>query len=213
MLGHHTAEIITTFNTHCVKPIGRLSILIVTNHFNARNVLQSFVIILTIVNVSANHLIKMFHLAKADGGISVFVDYSHTPDALRKAVSSIKTLTPARTIVVFGCGGDRDASKRSIMGGVALEADYAIVTSDNPRTENPDDIIADIVSGMGAGEGRYEVVPDRHEAIARAIAYANEGDSILIAGKGHENYQIIGSEVRHFDDREVAAEELEKAFA
>ena len=151
--------------------------------------------------------------AKADGGISVFVDYSHTPDALRKAVSSIKVLTPARTIVVFGCGGDRDASKRSIMGGVALEADYAIVTSDNPRTENPDDIIADIVSGMGAGEGRYEVVPDRREAIARAIAYANEGDSVLIAGKGHENYQIIGSEVRHFDDREVAAEELEKAFA
>ena len=151
--------------------------------------------------------------AKADGGISVFVDYSHTPDALRKAVSSIKALNPARTIVVFGCGGDRDASKRSIMGGVALEADYAIVTSDNPRTENPDDIIADIVSGMGAGEGRFEVVPDRREAIARAIAYANEGDSVLIAGKGHETYQIIGSEVRHFDDREVAAEELEKAFA
>lgn len=151
--------------------------------------------------------------AAAESGVSVFVDYAHTPDALRKAVASIKALTSGKTIVVFGCGGDRDATKRSIMGGVALEGDYAIVTSDNPRTEDPLAIIEDIVSGMGAGEGRFEVVPDRREAIARAIACAEAGDSILLAGKGHENYQIIGSEVRHFDDREVAAEELKKAFA
>ena len=151
--------------------------------------------------------------ALADGGISVFVDYAHTPDALRKAIASIKALTPGRTIVVFGCGGDRDATKRSIMGGVALEADYAVVTSDNPRSENPDAIIADIVSGMAAGEGRFEVEPDRRAAIAAAIARAQAGDSVLVAGKGHENYQIVGSEVRHFDDREVAAEELAKVFA
>ena len=151
--------------------------------------------------------------AKADGGISVFVDYAHTPDALAKAIASIKALSTGRTLVVFGCGGDRDASKRSIMGRAALDGDYAIVTSDNPRTEKPADIISDILGGMSSGEGRYEVVPDRREAIARAIQLAESGDSILIAGKGHEDYQIIGSEVRHFEDREVAAEELERVFA
>ena len=151
--------------------------------------------------------------ASADGGISVFVDYAHTPDALAKAVSSVKALTTGRSIVVFGCGGDRDASKRSIMGRAALDADYAIVTSDNPRSEDPNDIIADIVSGMGDAEDRYEVVPDRREAIARAIALAKPGDAILVAGKGHEDYQIIGDKVLSFDDCKVAAEELEKVFA
>ncbi len=151
--------------------------------------------------------------ASADGGLAVFVDYAHTPDALTKAISSIKALAKGRTIVVFGCGGDRDASKRSIMGRASLDADYAIVTSDNPRTEDPNAIIADIVSGMGEGEGAYEVVPDRRSAIARAIALAKPGDAILVAGKGHEDYQIVGSTVLSFDDRKVAAEELERAFA
>lgn len=151
--------------------------------------------------------------AKADGGVSVYVDYAHTPDALSKAISSIKALTSGRTLVVFGCGGDRDASKRSIMGRAALDADFAIVTSDNPRTEEPAAIIDDILGGMTQGEGRFEVQPDRRAAIARAIELAEPGDAVLVAGKGHEDYQIVGSEVRHFDDREVAAEELEKAFA
>ena len=143
-----------------------------------------------------------------ESDIAVFVDYAHTPDALEKALGSIKALTQGRTLVVFGCGGDRDASKRSIMGRVALGADCAFVTSDNPRSEDTDAIIADIVSGMGAASDRYEVIPDRREAIARAIACARPGDSILIAGKGHEDYQILGSQTIHFDDREVAAEEL-----
>lgn len=150
--------------------------------------------------------------AAHDGGVSVFVDYAHTPDALKKALASIMSLTPGKTICVFGCGGDRDASKRSIMGREALEADYAIVTSDNPRSEDPLAIIADIESGMGAGSGRYEVVPDRRSAIARALEVAQSGDSVLLAGKGHEDYQLIGNEVLHFDDRAVAAEELEKRF-
>ena len=98
------------------------------------------------------------------------------------------------------------------MGREALEADYAIVTSDNPRSEDPLAIIADIESGMGAGSGRYEVVPDRRGAIARALEIAQAGDSVLIAGKGHEDYQLIGDKVLHFDDREVAAEELERRF-
>ena len=151
--------------------------------------------------------------AERDGGVSVYVDYAHTPDALAKAISSVQALGSGRTIVVFGCGGDRDASKRSIMGRAALAADYAIVTSDNPRSEKPEAILADIVRGMGEGEGRYEVEGDRKRAIARAIALAHPGDAVLIAGKGHEDYQIIGGQTLHFDDREVAAEELARAFS
>ncbi|MEF2846441.1 MAG: UDP-N-acetylmuramoyl-L-alanyl-D-glutamate--2,6-diaminopimelate ligase [Eggerthellaceae bacterium] len=148
-----------------------------------------------------------------DGGVSVYVDYAHTPDALSKAISSVSALeTQARTIVVFGCGGDRDAGKRPIMGRAALAADYAIVTSDNPRTEDPNAIIDDIVAAMKDDQHRFEVVPDRRQAIHRAIELAHPGDAILIAGKGHEDYQIIGTEKHHFDDREVAAEELEKVF-
>ncbi len=150
--------------------------------------------------------------AENDGGVSVFVDYAHTPDALKKALGSIKALTPGKTLCVFGCGGDRDAGKRSIMGREALEDDYAIVTSDNPRSEDPLAIIADIESGMGAGRGRYEVVPDRRAAIARALELSQAGDSVLLAGKGHEDYQLVGDKVLSFDDRLVAAEELERRF-
>lgn len=148
-----------------------------------------------------------------DPGFSVYVDYAHTPDALEKAISSLKALTKGRTIVVFGCGGDRDSGKRPLMGRAALTADFAVVTSDNPRHEDPDAIIADIVPGMIAGTDRYEVEPDRRSAIARAVELAHPGDSILIAGKGHEDYQLVGDEVRSFDDRVVAAEELERACA
>lgn len=148
-----------------------------------------------------------------DGGVSVFVDYAHTPDALEKALGAIMELTPGRTICVFGCGGDRDASKRPIMGRAALAADHAVVTSDNPRTEDPNAIIDDIVAGMGAGQGRFDVEPDRRSAIALAIGQANAGDSILIAGKGHEDYQLVSDKVLSFDDRVVAREELERAFA
>lgn len=151
--------------------------------------------------------------AKRDGGVSVYVDYAHTPDALTKALSGVMALTKGRTIVVFGCGGDRDSSKRPIMGKAALAADYAVVTSDNPRTEDPHAIIEDILDGMTEAKDRFEVHEDRREAIAAAIAAAQPGDAVLIAGKGHEDYQIIGTEKHHFDDREVAAEELEKVFA
>ena len=151
--------------------------------------------------------------AKSDGGIPVYVDYAHTPDALAKAISSIKAICSGRTIVVFGCGGNRDTSKRSIMGRVSLDADFAVVTSDNPRNEDPLAIIDDILSGMGEGKDRYEVVPDRRAAIARAIELAKPGDAVLVAGKGHEDYQIVGDTVLDFDDRKVAAEELDRAFS
>ena len=150
--------------------------------------------------------------AACEAPISVYVDYAHTPDAMTKAIASIQALNDKRTIVVFGCGGNRDASKRPIMGAAALAADYAVVTSDNPRREDPLAIIDDIVAGMD-DTARFEVEPDRRRAIARAIAVAEPGDAVLIAGKGHEDYQIVGTDVLAFDDREVAAEELMSAFA
>lgn len=150
--------------------------------------------------------------AAADGGVSAYVDYAHTPDALAKAISSIKALGEGRTLVVFGCGGNRDSSKRPIMGRAALKADFAIVTSDNPRREDPLAIIDDIVGGMGEGQGAYEVVCDRRAAIARAIELAEPGDCILVAGKGHEDYQLVGDKVLSFDDRVVVAEELDRRF-
>jgi UDP-N-acetylmuramoyl-L-alanyl-D-glutamate--2,6-diaminopimelate ligase len=140
--------------------------------------------------------------------IGVFVDYSHTPDSIEKALEALNGLKTARTLIVFGCGGDRDATKRPRMGAAALAADYAIVTSDNPRSEDPLAIINDILPGMEGGQGRYEVQPDRRSAIARALHEARPGDLVLIAGKGHEDYQLVGDAVLSFDDRVVAAEEM-----
>ena len=191
--------------------------------FNVSNVMLAFGIALelgipasTIVSAleSAPQVAGRMERVSApnDGGRSVFIDYAHTPDALEKAIASVKSLSDGRTIVVFGCGGDRDATKRPIMGKAALAADYAFVTSDNPRTEDPDAIIESVVAGMTAGEGKYAVEPDRRKAIAKAIEFAQPGDSILVAGKGHEDYQIIGTEKIHFLDAEVVAEELERLF-
>jgi len=139
--------------------------------------------------------------------ISVFVDYAHTPDAIEKALAALRPLTDGRLIVVFGCGGDRDHAKRPKMGPAATAADYVIVTSDNPRTEDPNAIIAGILPGL-EGFDAYEVEPDRRLAIRRALARAQDGDVVLIAGKGHEDYQLVGDAVLSFDDRVVAAEEL-----
>jgi UDP-N-acetylmuramoyl-L-alanyl-D-glutamate--2,6-diaminopimelate ligase len=140
--------------------------------------------------------------------VGVFVDYSHTPDSIEKALEALNGLKTARTLIVFGCGGDRDATKRPRMGAAALAADYAIVTSDNPRSEDPLAIINDILPGMEGGRGRFEVQPDRRSAIARALHEAKPGDLVLIAGKGHEDYQLVGDTVLSFDDRVVAAEEM-----
>ena len=134
------------------------------------------------------------------------VDYAHTDDALVKLLSSARELNPSKLITVFGCGGDRDKSKRPLMGKSALSfSDFAVVTSDNPRTENPLSIIDDILSGIDAPAEKYTVIPDREEAIAHAVALAQKGDLVVIAGKGHEDYQILGKTKIHFDDREVAA--------
>jgi UDP-N-acetylmuramoyl-L-alanyl-D-glutamate--2,6-diaminopimelate ligase len=141
---------------------------------------------------------------------SVLVDYSHTPDSLSNVLRAVRALTAGRLLCVFGCGGDRDRGKRPLMGAVAARlADLAVLTSDNPRSEDPLAIIAEVVAGIPA-DSRDQVViePDRRAAIRLALARAQAGDALVIAGKGHEPYQILGSETIHFDDREVAAEEL-----
>ena len=142
-------------------------------------------------------------------GIHVFVDYAHTPDALQKLLDAAGALKKGRIITVFGCGGDRDRTKRPLMGRVVEQgSDIAIVTSDNPRTEDPLAVIDDIKAGL-TGENHL-VVPDRKNAIYRAVRMAMPEDIVLIAGKGHEDYQILGQETIHFDDREIAMEALEE---
>ncbi|HIK45661.1 MAG TPA: UDP-N-acetylmuramoyl-L-alanyl-D-glutamate--2,6-diaminopimelate ligase [Leptolyngbyaceae cyanobacterium M65_K2018_010] len=145
--------------------------------------------------------------------ISVIVDYAHTPDSLKNSLQAARPFVPGRLICVFGCGGDRDRSKRPQMGRIAYDlADVVVVTSDNPRTEDPERILEDIVEGIPAALGPESVVGDRATAIATAIAMAQPGDGILIAGKGHEDYQILGTEKIHFDDREQARQFLEKRY-
>ena len=136
---------------------------------------------------------------------SVFVDYAHTEDALKNIISALRNLTGKRIIVVFGCGGDRDKTKRPKMGRVVTElADFAIITSDNPRSEDPLKIIAEIKKGIR--RSNYSVMPDRHEAIKESLSLAKAGDIVLLAGKGHETYQVLKDMTVHFDDREVVKE-------
>ncbi|MGI9139811.1 MAG: UDP-N-acetylmuramoyl-L-alanyl-D-glutamate--2,6-diaminopimelate ligase [Gemmatimonadaceae bacterium] len=138
------------------------------------------------------------------GEPTIIRDYAHTPDALDRALKALKSMCSGRLIVVFGCGGDRDKGKRPLMGAIAARrADVAIVTSDNPRTEAPEKIIDDIVAGMTDAE--YERIEDRRSAIERAIAVADASDVVLIAGKGHETYQIRGTTRYPFDEKEIVA--------
>jgi UDP-N-acetylmuramoyl-L-alanyl-D-glutamate--2,6-diaminopimelate ligase len=138
----------------------------------------------------------------------IFVDYAHTDDALSNVLKTLRELEPRRLIVVFGCGGDRDRQKRPLMGAVADQnADYSIITSDNPRKENPNAIIGEVEKGFRSD--RYEKIPDRTEAISRAIALAQRRDIILIAGKGHETYQEFADHTVPFDDAQVARHALE----
>jgi len=142
----------------------------------------------------------------------VLVDYAHTPDGLRSVLDTVNEFARGRVIVVFGCGGDRDRSKRPVMGAIAAEkSHYAVLTSDNPRSEPPEAILAEIEAGYlaaGGSRDRYAVIPDRRAAIRKAVEMAEPDDVVLIAGKGHETYQIIGSETLPFDDRLVAREAI-----
>ena len=142
---------------------------------------------------------------------SVVIDYSHKPDALEKVLKTLKPVTRGRLIALFGCGGDRDKLKRPIMGRIAADnADLVVVTSDNPRTEDPDEIIREIVAGMKDKRTPTKVICDRREAIAWAIDNAAPGDVLLLAGKGHEDYQVVGHKKHHMDEREIVADCLKK---
>ena len=141
-------------------------------------------------------------MADPTGDRHVFVDYAHTPDALEQVLTALRPLTTGRIVTVFGCGGDRDAGKRSLMGAAACRgSDRVVVTSDNPRSEDPRAIITDILTGVS---GPVVVEPDRAAAIAQAIQEAGPGDVVLIAGKGHETTQTIGTRVLAFSDVDVA---------
>jgi UDP-N-acetylmuramoyl-L-alanyl-D-glutamate--2,6-diaminopimelate ligase len=155
---------------------------------------------------------RMERVVVGDGGgdPAVLVDYAHTPDGLANALAACRPFTKGRLICVFGCGGDRDRSKRPQMGAIAAQlADQLYVTSDNPRTEDAQQILADVTAGIPPG-GSMQVQADRAVAIAAAIAEAEPGDLVLIAGKGHEDYQILGTTKVHFDDREEADKALRR---
>jgi UDP-N-acetylmuramoyl-L-alanyl-D-glutamate--2,6-diaminopimelate ligase len=134
---------------------------------------------------------------------TVLIDYSHTPDSLENVLKTVRGFCKGRVIAVFGCGGDRDPFKRPIMGRIGAElADLSVVTSDNPRTEDPMAIIDAIVAGMQEGPHPHVVIENRVKAIEWALAHAEKDDVIVLCGKGHETYQIVGDERRHFDDRQ-----------
>jgi UDP-N-acetylmuramoyl-L-alanyl-D-glutamate--2,6-diaminopimelate ligase len=151
-----------------------------------------------------------FEYVESDGGPTVIVDYAHKPDALDKLLQAVRDLAAGRRVVlIVGCGGDRDKDKRPKMGAIAARlADYTVLTSDNPRGEKPEAILDDIEAGM-RGATNYTRMTDRRDAISRTIADASDDDVIVIAGKGHEPYQVIGDQILHFDDREEAERALE----
>lgn len=191
----------------------------VGGHFNVSNSLASIAAALALevpLGLAVNALAGVrgvpgrFEAVPTGREFSVIVDYAHTPDALQKLIRSARELMSRRVILVFGCGGDRDAEKRPKMGAIAAQyADDVILTSDNPRSENPEAIIRDIAAGIGPNtSARVGTEPDRRAAIAMAVGIAEPGDIVLVAGKGHEDYQIVGAERLPFDDRLVVAEIL-----
>ncbi len=191
--------------------------------FNAHNILAAYAVG-TALELSAEdirHGIEQtafvkgrFEKIPSPAGWTAIVDYAHTPDALEKCLRTIREVLPekdrGRILVVFGAGGDRDVAKRPLMGAIAAElADICIVTSDNPRTEAPDGIIEDIMKGIRQRQHVFAET-DRRKAILRALSHAKAGDVILIAGKGHEEYQILGNEKIHFSDREIVEEFIQR---
>lgn len=204
-----------------VYPKGSISIkLKMTGLFNVYNSLAAFVVGY-FEGVKPNVIKERLEAVKGvpgrfekvDGNqdFTVIVDYAHTPDSLINVLTSAQRFVKGRIITVFGCGGDRDKTKRPLMGeAVAKYSTYSIVTSDNPRSEEPEEIITDILTGLNKIPAPYEIVLDRKQAIGKAIQMAQKDDLILIAGKGHETYQEIKGEIYPFDDKEIAKEFLEK---
>lgn len=205
-----------------ITPVGHKKVII--PHLGKHNVynalasaaagISSGISLDAVVNGMENAPMAPGRLEKVDEGqnFAVVVDYAHTDDALVNVINALRDLKPGRIITVFGCGGDRDRSKRPIMGEVATAlSDYVIVTSDNQRSEDPQKIILDIEVGIRRQHrNNYQQIVDREQAIAAAINMAQKGDIVLLAGKGHENYQIIGDQKIHFNDKEIAAKYINK---
>ncbi len=169
--------------------------------FDLKNVIKSA--------YNAKSVSGRVEVLKTNTDFSVIIDYAHSPDGLEKAINAVRGFTKGRVITLFGCGGDRDKTKRPKMGRIAAElSDIVVVTSDNPRTEDPEEIIRDILEGINAENKEIITIIDRSEAIRKAISIARKDDAILLAGKGHETYQVIGKERVHYDEREVVAEIL-----
>lgn len=200
-------------------PVGEMDLeLKITGEFNVYNVMSAVACMLAekidkqiICDVldGFNGVPGRFQLVEAGQPYTVIVDYAHTPDGLENVLQTARSITKDKLWVVFGCGGDRDNKKRPIMGGIALKlADNVIVTSDNPRTENPEDIIDEIFTALqNVPTGKTVThISDRREAIEYALEHAADDDVIMLAGKGHENYQILKDKTIHFDDREVVLE-------
>jgi len=196
-----------------------------TGEFNVYNILAAFSaavvqgyearqIIAALENI--NTVPGRFEIIKKGQPFTVIIDYAHTPDGLENILITAKNIANNRLITVFGCGGDRDATKRPLMGEIAANySDYVVITSDNPRTEDPNKIIEDIIKGVfrvkrHGARVMYNIIENREKAIFHAIKQAQEGDVVVIAGKGHETYQSIGSTRYNFDDKEVAAKALEE---
>lgn len=151
---------------------------------------------------NAAGVIGRVEVVPTDTDYTVIIDYAHTPDGLENIINTVKEFAKGRVITLFGCGGDRDNTKRSVMGEISGRfSDYSIITSDNPRTEDPEAIVAQIEEGIKRTDGEYKVIVDRREAIAYALDFAEKGDVIILAGKGQETYQIIGKEKHDFDER------------
>ena len=144
-------------------------------------------------------------------GLTIMIDYAHSPESLESILQAVKSYTRGRVISAFGCGGDRDNAKRPIMGAISGKiANYTIITSDNPRTEDPETIVKEIEEGIKKTKGKYECIVDRTEAIRKAIKMANKNDIIVLAGKGHETYQEINHEKHHYDEREIIKQVIDE---
>lgn len=218
-LADHTCRVIEqSFDGMLLKMDGTESWSYLIGQHNAYNLLAIYTTAVTLGADPQEVLVALSTLRPAPGrlenmkgpkDISVIIDYAHTPDALENVLKTLREIAPDRELVcLFGCGGDRDRSKRPEMAQIAQKlADRIIVTSDNSRTEKTADIMADIKAGMDtAGRARSLFIEDREEAIRTAIMIASQGATILLAGKGHETYQIIGTEKRHFDEKEIVRE-------
>ena len=189
--------------------------------FNVSNLLAVYAAAVLLGEDAQAVLVAMSTLGSVSGrlepirspeGFTAIVDYAHTPDGLENICKTMKKCTEGRLVTVFGCGGDRDKGKRPQMGAIAAAlSDFMVITSDNPRTEEPEGIIQDILEGIKGSKTPYKVIENRPEAIRWAVLHARPGDTVLLAGKGHETYQILKSGIIHLDEREVVAEALQES--